>query len=279
MALGLGQADTSVSGVGESPPGHTLSQVSDLKQILFGTEDAFSSLHGGWVIEPAPIDRRIVMNQEHLDSSLKEIRHLLSHLHGEITGLEAGYREVLLVLKKMEKCGAAQASCDLDDLTGLLRRNAYFRKWEELLEKCQELGENCGVLMLDIDHFKRMNDTHGHATGDEVLKRVSELFKKFESPRCFTGRLGGEEFAVALSGTDAEILGLAEMIRRGVERLHGAVIGEDGRPSTRLKWRCTISAGMASSKSAGYDPARLLKAADEALYLAKRKGRNQVRAA
>ena len=59
--------------------------------------------------------------------------------------------------------------------------------------------------MIDIDHFKRMNDTHGHATGDEVIKRVATLLKQFESPNCIVGRIGGEEFAVAIKGTDAEI--------------------------------------------------------------------------
>ncbi|MCM2276702.1 MAG: GGDEF domain-containing protein [Oligoflexia bacterium] len=213
------------------------------------------------------------MDREHLESSLREIRHLLSHLHGEVTALEQNYNQVLSVLRRFETVA------DLDDLTGLLRRRAFFRKWQTLLEKCQSLGENCGVLMIDIDHFKKINDTHGHATGDEVLRRVSELLKRFESPRCFAGRLGGEEFAVVVAGTDAEILGAGELIRRGAERLHGPVLGADGKEAPNVEWRCTLSAGMASSSKAGYEPTRILKAADEALYQAKAKGRNQVRAA
>jgi diguanylate cyclase (GGDEF)-like protein len=131
------------------------------------------------------------------------------------------------------------------------------------------------MLLIDIDHFKLINDTHGHQTGDEVIQRVAALVKQFESPRCFTGRYGGEEFAVAVKGSDAEILGLAEMIRRGVERLYGAVPGTDGK----VQWKCTISIGMASAAKEGYDSERLIKASDEALYEAKKRGRNQVRAA
>ena len=133
--------------------------------------------------------------------------------------------------------------------------------------------------MIDIDHFKKVNDTHGHPTGDEVLKRVSSLLQQYVSPSCFVARMGGEEFAVALKGSDAEALGLAEFIRRGAERLHGPVIGSDGKPLSGVEWKCTLSVGMASTRNVGFDASRLLKAADEALYIAKVKGRNQVRAA
>jgi diguanylate cyclase (GGDEF)-like protein len=211
--------------------------------------------------------------QTQMAASLEEIRHLLSHLHGEVTALEASYTEVLSVLRKFEKVA------DTDDLTGLLRRRAFFQTWEALLAECQRLNQACGVLMIDIDHFKRINDTHGHATGDEVIKRIASLLKQYESPNCIVSRLGGEEFAVALKGTDAEILGVAEFIRRGAEKLHGSVVGADGEPLSQVEWKCTLSVGMASAHKAGYDASRLLKSADLALYEAKKKGRNQVRAA
>jgi diguanylate cyclase (GGDEF)-like protein len=211
--------------------------------------------------------------QEKLEAGLKEIRHLLSHLHGEVTALEESYSQVLSVLRKLE------GRADLDDLTGLKRRGSFFEKWQKLLNECQTLGTSCGVLMIDIDHFKRINDAHGHSTGDEVIKRVASLLKQYESPGCIVSRIGGEEFAVAARGTDAEVLGLAEFIRRGAERLHGPVVGRDGRSDRSVEWKCTLSVGMASTHKAGFDATRLLLTADEALYEAKRKGRNQVRAA
>ena len=213
------------------------------------------------------------MDREHLETSLKEIRHLLSHLHGEVTALEASYTQVLRVLQKFE--GVAET----DDLTGLLRRGAFFRVWSSLLEECQNLNESTGVLMIDIDHFKLVNDTHGHPTGDEVIKRVASMLKQYESPSCSVARIGGEEFAVAVRGTDAEVLGLAEFIRRGAEKLHGPVMDKEGKPVSGVEWKCTLSVGMASARKDGYDATRLLKAADSALYVAKQKGRNQVRAA
>ncbi|MGE0614949.1 MAG: GGDEF domain-containing protein [Bacteriovoracia bacterium] len=218
------------------------------------------------------------MDQEYLETRLEGIRHLLSHLHGEITALESSYHQILLVLRKLE---GAQG---VDELTGLLRRGSFFAKWNEVLKECESVNQNCGVLMIDIDHFKQVNDTHGHQTGDEVLKRVGELLKQFESPDCISGRYGGEEFAVAIRGTDPEIVGKAEMIRRGCEKLHGPVIERDGKPSSRVAWKCTLSVGMASTgsipgaPSERYDATRLLKLADEKLYVAKKKGRNRVAA-
>jgi diguanylate cyclase (GGDEF)-like protein len=206
-------------------------------------------------------------------ADLEGIRHLLSHLHGEVTALEESYTQVLRVLRKFEK------ACEIDDLTGLLRRQAFFDRWRAMLDECERLGESTGILLIDIDHFKQVNDTHGHPTGDEVIQAVAELLKQYESPRCIVGRYGGEEFVVAACGTDAEVLGMAEFIRRGAERLHGPVVGPNGEPSAEVEWKCTLSVGMASARHVGFDAPRLLKSADEALYEAKRKGRNRVSAA
>jgi diguanylate cyclase (GGDEF)-like protein len=216
-----------------------------------------------------------------MDSHLREIRHLLSNLHGEVTVLEESYTQVLQVLRTIS--GVA----NVDDLTGLLRRRPFFQKWEALLEECQRLNQMSGVLMIDIDHFKRVNDTHGHATGDEVIRNVASLLKQFSSPDCIVSRVGGEEFAVAVRGTENEISGVAELIRKGTLKLESGV-------------KCTVSIGVAidsSSSPLGPESSRpacvgnnrnlertdlaekatiLLSRADEALYQAKNSGRNQV---
>jgi diguanylate cyclase (GGDEF)-like protein len=218
------------------------------------------------------------MDQEHMETHLEEIRHLLSQLHGEVTDLEQSYSQVLQVLRKIE--GVA----NIDDLTGLLRRRSFFQKWEALLEECQRLNEVSGVLMIDIDHFKKINDTHGHATGDEVIRNVATLLKQFESPSCIVGRIGGEEFAVVVKGSESEISGVAELIRKKAERLHG----------DKSELECTLSIGVAIATDSSLSDlmvddsprlrtrdqsTQLLKFADEAMYEAKTNGRNQVRIA
>ena len=214
-----------------------------------------------------------------MEAKLDGIRNLLSNLYGEVTGLEQSYSEMLVILRKLE------GICQVDDLTGLMRRNSFFSKWEKLLEECQSLNQSSGLLLIDIDHFKQVNDTHGHPTGDEVIARVADLLKQYQSPDCLIGRYGGEEFVVAIRGTDAQTLATAEMIRRNVERLHGPVLDGEGKSQANVEWKCTVSVGMVSTRenrarnSKCYDATRLLKEADEALYTAKRKGRNQVRAA
>jgi diguanylate cyclase (GGDEF)-like protein len=218
-----------------------------------------------------------------MDSHLREIRHLLSNLHGEVTVLEESYTQVLQVLRTIS--GVA----NVDDLTGLLRRRPFFQKWEALLDECQRLNQMSGVLMIDIDHFKRVNDTHGHATGDEVIRNVASLLKQFSSPDCIVSRVGGEEFAVAVRGTENEISGVAELIRKGTERL----------ASGAAQLKCTVSVGVAIDdsnhiESESFRPAcvgnsrtahrtdleekatALLSRADEALYEAKKDGRNRV---
>ncbi len=202
-------------------------------------------------------------------AELGGIKKLLMSLHGEVKGLEAVYGQVLEALRTLED------KVELDDLTGLFRRGAFFKRWEKLIQECVKLGEVSGVLLVDIDHFKSINDNYGHATGDDVIRKVADLLKRFERSNTVTGRLGGEEFVVAMKGTEAEFLATAEFIRRGAEKLHGEVVGSEGK----VHWKCTVSVGVANSNHIGMDPDQLLQAADEALYDAKRSGRNQVKAA
>lgn len=207
------------------------------------------------------------MKHVNAKQDLSDVKALLSAMAVEVKELEKTYSQVLEVVKKVEQ------TTNRDDLTGLLRRTAFFTRWNALLTECQSIGENCGVIMIDIDHFKSINDQYGHATGDQVIKRVAELLRKYESDECLVARLGGEEFVVALKGTDAEMLGTAEFIRREAERLHGPV------ENTNVEWRCTVSLGCSSTKSQGYESKKLLDSSDQALYSAKKGGRNKVAAA
>jgi diguanylate cyclase (GGDEF)-like protein len=177
-----------------------------------------------------------------MNIQLETIRSLIDRLQSEIKDLEARVYT--------------------DDLTGLLRRNAFSDKASALLGSASSTRKNVGFLMIDLDHFKKINDTLGHSGGDEVLKKVSRFLKQFQLPNSIVGRFGGEEFVLAMQGSEREIDATAEMIRRGVEAMG-----------------CTVSIGVAHTAQQGFDESDLLKSADEALYAAKNSGRNQVKRA
>lgn len=214
------------------------------------------------------------MKQEQLGKTqIEEIRNLLSHLHGEVTGLDASYHRLLLVLEKFE------GSSQFEESTGLLSYETFKRKWDGFLAAAQALGTNSGVLTLAIDESFVLQEVHGVGTFKEVKKRVAQLLKRYESPKCLVGGSCPDrkfDFIVAFSGTDAEIVGAAEMIRRFVERIHGPVIDIHGKRSAQVEWKCTLSVGLASSKSWSHNADQLLRAAHQALEIARAKGGNQV---
>jgi diguanylate cyclase (GGDEF)-like protein len=123
--------------------------------------------------------------------------------------------------------------------------------------------------MIDADDFKRINDQHGHSAGDEVLRIMAERCQAIIRKTDILGRVGGEEFAAALTETDlSSALQTAERLRR--------VVAEEPFDVGDSRLRLTISVGVAARRGENSDPGELLKLADKALYAAKAKGRNQV---
>lgn len=160
---------------------------------------------------------------------------------------------------------------DMDHLTGLPNRRAFDHMLEREMREAEEKGESLCVAFVDIDHFKRVNDTHGHPAGDRVLKFVGETLNRIADARCFVARHGGEEFAVlwrnhtiekAWKKLDAAREEIAE--RRLVNRANDTPFG-----------RITFSGGIADV-FAYPEKSAALKAADEALYAAKQGGRNRI---
>jgi diguanylate cyclase (GGDEF)-like protein len=128
------------------------------------------------------------------------------------------------------------------------------------------------VLMLDIDHFKRFNDTHGHITGDEVLKHVSKLMKTALRGTDFVARYGGEEFVIILHDIDVDNAGrVAEKIRTSIEKT--PLVFFNGTSSKSLS--VTMSIGVAAF-ARDEDFSSLIERADKALYASKEAGRNKV---
>ncbi len=161
-----------------------------------------------------------------------------------------------------------------DPLTGLRNRRALMADASLLVAVASRTGQRVGVLMLDIDHFKQVNDAHGHARGDQVLREVSSLLNRSVRRADVLGRYGGEEFAVvalAPDGAPADVfVTVAEKLRQAVAT------------ATPGDLRLTISVGVADGPSGGVPEellATLVGRADECLYAAKAAGRDRVRAA
>lgn len=155
-----------------------------------------------------------------------------------------------------------------DALTGMNNRRYFDDAMREYLREFSRIERPIGLMILDLDHFKKVNDTHGHDTGDEVLRAVAKCLKDFTRYHDVAARLGGEEFAVVAPNLDVETLGkLAERIRRAIANL---VIS-----SGNISLKVTASVGLAvwDRRETAED---FFRRADTNLYRAKREGRNRV---
>ncbi|MBT0570380.1 GGDEF domain-containing protein [Curvibacter sp. CHRR-16] len=160
----------------------------------------------------------------------------------------------------------AEQLAHTDELTGLRNRRAFMEQAQAQVALCQRQGMPLCVLMIDADHFKQINDRHGHAVGDAVLRHLATLFQSQRRQSDLCGRLGGEEFAMLLPNTAHEqALALAQRLCQTCVAQPLLVHGE--------QVHCSISIGLSSQ---GYALDQLLSSADQALYEAKASGRNRV---
>jgi two-component system cell cycle response regulator len=167
--------------------------------------------------------------------------------------------------------GTALKMALIDPLTGLYNQRYLMRHLSGLLEGGQQL--ELAVLMIDVDHFKTVNDDYGHAVGDKALRAIADVLRANTRVFDSLARYGGEEFVVVMPGTTADDAALAaERLRSAVETAH---FGWQDAGSCRL----TVSVGVASSRGCSVTPEALLHTADVALYAAKRSGRNRVEVA
>lgn len=156
-----------------------------------------------------------------------------------------------------------------DGLTGIMNRRTIEVEAMRQLAQVQRSGDNVAIMMIDVDHFKQINDRHGHPAGDEVLRRLAHLMQSVVRGTDYIARYGGEEFCILLPATgEKQAAALAERLRRLYSEL-------------RVDWnghsiQSTISIGVADSRQAGSDLETLIKAVDTALYQAKHRGRNRV---
>jgi diguanylate cyclase (GGDEF)-like protein len=178
----------------------------------------------------------------------------------------------ILALVKERNEAAGMAAARMDSLTGIANRAAFMETAQRLLERCRRDGAPVSVMMFDLDRFKAVNDKHGHAVGDAVLRKFCELAAGALRPTDVFGRLGGEEFAVELPGSSIEAaFARAERIR--------ASFAASCRFVEEQQVEATVSCGLAVSLKADESLSALLKESDTALYLAKAEGRNRVQRA
>ncbi len=195
----------------------------------------------------------------------------------DITEVEIKNAELRNALVKLEKSKVEitrqneelEYLATRDPLTGSLNRRSFFSGFETLFEQANLNKNELTCFMTDIDHFKSVNDTHGHGVGDEVIKYLADVLSDHARPNDLVGRFGGEEFCVVMPATSIDTaMKIAEKIRDTIEKGENATFTD--------KCRITASFGVATILSGSKKPNDLVEQADKALYYSKENGRNQV---
>ncbi|GFD89494.1 hypothetical protein KUL152_17200 [Tenacibaculum sp. KUL152] len=199
-----------------------------------------------------------------IESALHEITGVGIAAHIALCIITSVLLPFIVVLQQKEKW---QNLANFDGLTGLYGRRAFIR---QALEQLAQRAESpCTLMVIDIDHFKTINDQYGHPTGDRVLKVIATELRNEVEDTHIIGRLGGEEFAILVSNVSKlETFKLADVLRRKVEALE---IEADNKIIT-----VTISIGMTFSSNVEETWHTLFNRADTELYNAKARGRNQI---
>ncbi len=194
-----------------------------------------------------------------------------SHVFGEAvrTTLHVFANQVAVSLANAGSVRKLEELATIDGLTGCLNKRAFLEEFERRLRAAARFKRRMTLVVTDIDHFKSVNDTYGHATGDVVLKGLGELLRKAKRETDIVARFGGEEFCVLCEETDAQgAMLLAERIRKELSQTPF----QTGMGTLNV----TCSAGLATFPLDAKDAENLFSVADKALYAAKRSGRNRV---
>jgi diguanylate cyclase (GGDEF)-like protein len=216
-------------------------------------------------------ENRVLLRENAATSGALDQSRRVRQLQGVVIALGVALAAVLIWLVLLNR-GRAQRMGSLamtDELTQAPNRRAVLSLLSELLKRPE--ASPCAILIMDIDFFKRINDQHGHAAGDEVLKRVAGAVRSLATAPAFFGRLGGEDFLIVVPDADLAAA------RRWAEALRQKIAAIDTRAVIPGHGGVTTSVGLTVSMAGSDDPGNMLARADLALYAAKRSGRNCVR--
>lgn len=188
-------------------------------------------------------------------------------LESELQALLAVAHQTVLSIEQARLFARTELLSQMDSLTGCYNRRAFDDRLDSEVTVAMNVGRTVSLIMLDADHFKRINDTHGHDAGDSVLRFLGDVLRDVVGSAGVVARFGGEEFMAILPGVEAEsAAALADKLR---ERVEGATV-----PS--VSERITASFGVAAFPLHASSPEELVRVADSALYEAKDSGRNRV---
>ncbi len=203
--------------------------------------------------------------QQALLKEIDRVTHANSELQIELANSQQALMEQKAELDKL------RTAVRIDALTGLGNRAYFEEHLNEALEKLRRHQEIFSLMMIDIDHFKKVNDTYGHVTGDRILSGLADRFKATVRATDFKARYGGEEFAIISHKSDESMAKtMAQSLRSEIASHKFRVAGKDNPPIT-----ITISIGVAGAREDD-SPTTLVERADKALYRAKQEGRNKV---
>ncbi len=215
-----------------------------------------------------PVGRKELLARVRAGGRIVGLQRALTDRQRELHLVNA--EQAVINAKLIEANDRLERLATLDELTGLLNRRAALERLEEAWTAAARHGDPLSCILLDIDHFKRFNDLHGHAIGDFVLRELAATLCKAARKEETVFRFGGEEFLVVCPRTsEKQAAAAAERLRKAVE----ASVFQTGE----LQLSVTVSLGIAERTPAISEPAALLRAADDALYAAKDAGRNCVR--
>ncbi len=240
----------------------------------------FLALAVGWLSSELPRAQSLLSEQRRVNDREVALRAQLEAAHEQLQEThreqEISIQQQQELLAEVDRLYREQTLAAVTDaVTGLPNHRAVMSRVHEELARCERAQASCAILFIDLDHFKRVNDTWGHRAGDAILREVASRLRTTLRVEDFVGRYGGEEFAIVL--TDTDILGASEI----AERLRSTIAeqpciwqAEDG--PTNIIIPITASIGVAAYLLHGVTREELVERADHAMYRAKQGGRNRV---